>query len=142
MIRDEQGLAYSIFSFFDANLLRRVRSRWRWEPTRRTREKAVTGLEQQIARIRDEGVTQREVDEAVAYLTGRFPLPLETNEGLAEILWVAEFYHLGPDYIDRYTRLLPRGDAGPGERGGEEASQPGPRHPGYRGDNPGREVAV
>jgi zinc protease len=42
------------------------------------------------------------VDEAVAYLTGRFPQRLETNSGLAEVLWVAEFYNLGPDYIEKY----------------------------------------
>ena len=43
------------------------------------------------------------VDEAVAYLTGRFPLRLETNGGVAEMLWSMEFFNLGPDYIDRYA---------------------------------------
>ena len=46
-------------------------------------------------------MTQREVDEAVAYLTGRFPLRLETNGGVAEILRGMEFYNLGADYMDR-----------------------------------------
>jgi zinc protease len=29
-------------------------------------------------------------------------LRLETNVGMAEILWAVEFYSLGSDYIDRY----------------------------------------
>jgi zinc protease len=66
-------------------------------------EKAVQSLITEINRVRDEGVTQREVDETVAYLTGRFPQRLETNSGMAEVLWVAEFYNLGHDYIDRYS---------------------------------------
>ncbi len=53
--------------------------------------------------MQKDGVTQREVDEAVAYLTGRFPLRLETNRGVAEILWGMEFYQLGDDYMDRYA---------------------------------------
>ena len=39
----------------------------------------------------------------MAYLTGRFPQRLETNAGMAEVLWVAEFYNLGADYIDKYA---------------------------------------
>ena len=65
--------------------------------------KAVAALEAEIQRIRRDGVTPREVDEAVAYLTGRFPLRLETNAGVAEILWAMEFFNLGADYIDRYA---------------------------------------
>ena len=48
-------------------------------------------------------MTAREVDEVVAYLTGRFPLRLETNAGVAEMLWTMEFFGLGADYIDRYA---------------------------------------
>ena len=65
--------------------------------------KAVAALEAEIQRIRRDGVTPREVEEAVAYLTGRFPLRLETSAGVAEILWGMEFFNLGADYIDRYA---------------------------------------
>lgn len=102
VIRDQQGLAYGVSSFFDANLYPGP-----FEVELGTNpanaEKAVCSLQQQVERVRQTGVTQRELDEAVAYLTGRFPLRLETNAGMAEILWLAEFYKLGPDYIDRYA---------------------------------------
>ena len=65
--------------------------------------RAIESLEAEIRRIRAGGVTRREVDEAVAYLTGRFPLRLETSAGLADVLWSMEFYALGDDYLDRYA---------------------------------------
>jgi len=30
---------------------------------------------------------------------------LETNAGVANLLWEAEFFNLGPDYLDRYADL-------------------------------------
>jgi len=101
-IRDEQGLTYGVFSFFDSNLYPGpFQVQLGTNPT--NAEKAVQSLITEIKRMRDGGVTQREVDETVAYLTGRFPQRLETNSGMAETLWVAEFYNLGNDYIDRYA---------------------------------------
>ena len=101
-IRDEQGLAYSVYSYFDANLYAgQFRTILGTNPT--NAKKAVAALEAEIQRIRKDGVTQRELDEAVAYLTGRFPLRLETNSGVSEILWGMQFYGLGDDYIDRYA---------------------------------------
>ncbi|HEV8308691.1 MAG TPA: pitrilysin family protein [Methylomirabilota bacterium] len=101
IIRDEQGLAYNVYSFFDANLYPGP-----FEAALGTNpanaRKAIGSLEAEIRRMREKGATQRERDEAVAYLTGRFPLRLETNVGMAEILWAVEFYSLGSDYIDRY----------------------------------------
>jgi zinc protease len=101
-IRDDQGLAYSVYGYFDASLYPGpFRVVLGTNPA--NARKAVTALESEIQRIRRDGVTQREVDEAVAYLTGRFPLRLETNGGVAEILWGMEFYNLGADYMDRYA---------------------------------------
>jgi zinc protease len=101
-IRDDQGLAYSVYSYFDASLFPGpFRAGLGTNPA--NARKAVAALETEIQRIRREGVTPREVDEAVAYLTGRFPLRLETNGGVAEILWAMEFFNLGQDYIDRYA---------------------------------------
>lgn len=101
MIRDEQGLAYSVFSFFDASLYPGpFQVSLGTNPA--NAPKAITSLEAEVRRIRERGITRRELAEAVAYLTGRFPLRLETNPGMADILWAMEFYNLGPDYIDRY----------------------------------------
>jgi zinc protease len=101
-IRDDQGLAYSVYSYFDASLFPGpFRAVMGTNPA--NAKKAVASLEDEILRIRREGVTAREVGEAVAYLTGRFPLRLETNAGVAEMLWAMEFFNLGADYMDRYA---------------------------------------
>jgi len=101
-IRDEQGLAYGVFSFYDASLYPGpFQVQLGTNPA--NAEKAIKSLVAEIRRVQTGGVTQREVDETVAYLTGRFPQRLETNAGMAEVLWVAEFYNLGPDYIDKYA---------------------------------------
>jgi zinc protease len=101
-IRDEQGLAYTVYGYFDAGLYPGpYRAVLGTNPA--NAKKAVTALNAEIQRIQRNGVSQREVDEAVAYLTGRFPLRLETNDGVAEMLWSMEFFNLGNDYIDRYA---------------------------------------
>jgi zinc protease len=102
VVRDELGLAYSVESWFDANLFPGpFEVALGTNPGNAT--KAVEVLTREVRRVRDGGVTQRERDEAVAYLTGRFPLRLETNAGMADILWAMEFYRLGADYLDRYA---------------------------------------
>ena len=101
VIRDEQGLAYNVYSYFDSSLYPGpFRAYLGTNPA--NVQKAIASLEAEIRRIRDAGITRRELDEAVAYLTGRFPLRLETHAGMADILWAMEFYRLGADYIDRY----------------------------------------
>ena len=101
-IRDDQGLAYSVYGYFDASLYPGpFRVVLGTNPA--NARKAVAALGAEIQRIRRDGVTPREVEEAVAYLTGRFPLRLETSAGVAEILWGMEFFNLGADYIDRYA---------------------------------------
>ncbi|MFN3648171.1 MAG: M16 family metallopeptidase [Armatimonadota bacterium] len=103
-IRDEQGLVYDVYSFYDADLYSGpVLAALGTNPANASR--ALEGLEKEIARIREQGVTQREVEEAVAYITGSYPVSLATNNGLADALWRMEFYDLGPDYLDRFGEL-------------------------------------
>ena len=48
-----------------------------------------------------QGATQPEVKEAIDYLTGSYPVRLETNAGVAGQLLAAEDYGLGLDYIQK-----------------------------------------
>jgi zinc protease len=101
VIRDEQGLVYDIYSYFEATL---VEGPWRavMGTNPGNVDRAVESLQKALQEYREKGPTQREVDEAVAYLTGSFPLRLETNAGLAQMLQLMEFYSLGMDYIEKY----------------------------------------
>jgi zinc protease len=56
--------------------------------------------------MHEEGPTPSEIDEAASYLTGVFPVRLETNSGVASQLLGAELYGLGMDYIERYPEIV------------------------------------
>ena len=55
-------------------------------------------LRQILAQMRQYGVTPDEVAQAKLYLTGEYPLRLETNAGVAGQLLLAEDYGLGLDF--------------------------------------------
>ena len=103
VIRDQEGLVYDVASFFDAGL-----NPGPFRTTMGTNpenvDRAVASLNRVVQEFLTKGVTQREVDEAVAYLTGSFPIryQLETNTGLARMLHNIEYYGLGLDYIEKY----------------------------------------
>ncbi len=100
-IRDRQGLAYDVFSFFDSNLYPGPFSIGLGANPANAR-RAATAIDREVERIRKSGVTPREVAETVSYLTGRFPQRLESNAGMATLLWQMEYFNLGSDYIQRY----------------------------------------
>ena len=101
-IREEQGLAYNIFSFFDAG---KFAGPWMAgmgvNPV--NVDQAIASLEAEIKRMREEGPTDRELQEAISYVTGSFPLRLESNAGLADVLNIMQDYDLGDDYIEKYA---------------------------------------
>lgn len=69
-------------------------------------DKAIELILAEIRRFREELVTERELADAKAYLTGILPLQMETNEGVASMLMEIELYQLGDDFIARYPNLI------------------------------------
>lgn len=103
-IRDEMGLVYYIFSVFDAGLGDGpFIGGFGANPA--NADKALSAAEQVIRDFIKNGPTKAEFDEAIDYITGSFPIRLETNDGVANILSAAEFYGLGMDYIERYSSI-------------------------------------
>ncbi|MBI3803160.1 MAG: insulinase family protein [Nitrospirae bacterium] len=106
-IRDNKGLVYSIYSYFEAN-----RYPGEFAVSLQTRSKstneAIEGVVQEIARIRKEPVVDRELAEAKAYLVGSFPLRMETTARLAALLASIEYYQLGLDYFEKYPSYINR----------------------------------
>jgi len=104
-IRDAQGLAYSVGSHFEANLMPGA-----FQVSLQTRNEAanqaITGVLSEINRIREGPVTDQELAEAKSYLIGSFPLRLDTISKLAEVLGLVELYGLGLDYFSRYPKLI------------------------------------
>jgi zinc protease len=71
-----------------------------------TIDKAVDLILAEIRRFREEPVTDQELDDAKAYLTGVLPLQMETNEGIGSILLDMHLYQLGDDFIARYPDII------------------------------------
>lgn len=104
-VREAQGLAYYAYSSLAADLVGGV-----WTAAAGVSPDhvgaAVASIEEEFARIAAEGVSEEELADSQAYLTGHLPLTLETNEGVASTLLSMEWYGLGLDYLLRYRDLI------------------------------------
>jgi zinc protease len=100
-LREEKGYTYGAYSSLDA---RRTAGTFRATAEVRT---PVTGdsLKEffyELNRIRTEPVSEKEIADAKSYLTGVFPIRLETQEGLIDQLVQIKMFRLADDYLQRY----------------------------------------
>ena len=100
-LREDKGYTYGAYSTLDA---RRTAGTFRVTAEVRT---PVTGdsLKEffyELNRIRSEPVSQKEIADAKSYLTGVFPIRLETQEGLTDQLVQIKMLNLPNDYLDTY----------------------------------------
>jgi zinc protease len=100
-IREEKGLVYDIHSFFAAN-----KYGGRFQVGLQTKnESANTAIEEilkEIEKIRSVPVSDMELSDAKSFLTGSFPMRIETSRRIAGFLVAVEYHGLGVDYIDNY----------------------------------------
>jgi zinc protease len=104
-IRERQGMAYSVSSVLDASLAEGplvIRAGVSAANVDRT----IASIDEELTRMRGDGVTVRELTESRQYLIGSMPRALETNAGIAAFLQTAEFFGLGLDYDVRLPDLL------------------------------------
>jgi zinc protease len=104
-LREEKGYTYGAYSSVDA---RRVLGTFRATAEVRT---SVTGdsLKEffyELDRIRDEDVSEKEITDAKSYLTGVFPLRIETQEGLVDQLVQIKMMGLPEDYLHIYRQRI------------------------------------
>lgn len=100
-VRDENGLAYSIHSRFGSNRFPgafQVVLQTKVESARA----AIDLVRAEIAGIHEKGVTAEELEAAQDYLTGNFPLSLDSTSKLTGFLAQIEYFGLGDDYIETY----------------------------------------
>jgi len=104
-IRNERGLAYSVYTNFNAD-----KSHGTFQFVMQTKNdsarEAMRIAREEIERIRREPVSEQELNDAKDYLTGSFPLRLDTNRKVANFLAQVEFFQLGLDYPDRYGDFI------------------------------------
>lgn len=100
-LREEKGYTYGAYTNLDA---RRTAGSFRATAEVRT---PVTGdsLKEffyELNRIRNEPVSEKEINDAKSYLTGVFPIRLETQEGLTDQLVQIKMLNLPNDYLQQY----------------------------------------
>jgi zinc protease len=104
-LREEKGYTYGAYSSLDA---RRTAGTVRATAEVRT---PVTGdslkeFFHELNRIRNEPVSEKEIADAKSYLTGVFPLRLETQEGLVDQLLQIKMFGLPQDYLETYRSQI------------------------------------
>ena len=100
-LREEKGYTYGAYSNLDAR-----RSAGTFRATAEVRTQ-VTGASlkeffYELERIRNDRVSEKEIADAKSYLTGVFPIRLETQEGLTDQLVQIKMLNLPNNYLEQY----------------------------------------
>lgn len=104
-IRDRQGLVYGVYSNLSAGIgAGPIQIRAGTNPA--NADRTADAILAEVERMHREGPDESEIEEAVSYLTGVFPVRMETNAGVAAQILGAELYGLGVDYIERYPSII------------------------------------
>ncbi|MBV8169393.1 MAG: insulinase family protein [Alphaproteobacteria bacterium] len=104
-VREKRGLAYSVSSslaLYDHAPLMQAQTATKNASV----EQAVQLVRAEWARLAEKGPTLEELADAKTYLTGSFPLQLDSTGRIAQILVSLQVDHLGIDYLDRRNALL------------------------------------
>jgi zinc protease len=104
-IRTQEGLVYSVSSDFSANEWRGA-FRILLQTKNESVSRAMELVRQEVERIRSEPVTDEEIEEAKRYLTGSFPLRLDSIGEIAQFIAEVSFFGLGDDYAEQYLRKI------------------------------------
>jgi len=104
-IRERQGMAYYVFSSFDANVVEGpLFVRAGVNPS--NVERAIGSIDAELRRMASDGLTAQELADCQQYLVGSIPRLLETNGAIATFLQTTEFFGLGLDHDLRLPALL------------------------------------
>jgi len=104
-IRVKRGLAYAVWSAFESG-----KSAGSFRIVLQTRNpssrEAIAICLQEMKKMQNAVVSEDELERAKKYLTGSFPLRLDTQRELTAFLVQMEFYKLGLDYPEKYPGLI------------------------------------
>ena len=104
-IREKRGLAYSVYSSVyplenSGLIIGGVGS-----ANARVAE-SLALVREQFADVAENGISEAELDAAKTYITGAFPLRLDSNARIARTLVVLQDFDLGIDYLDRRAAII------------------------------------
>ena len=67
---------------------------------------AIRLAQDEIRKLREQPVSEQELNDAKNYLIGSFPLRFDTNRKVAGFLGQVELFGLGLDFVNRYSELI------------------------------------
>jgi zinc protease len=105
VVREQKGWAYDISSGF-SGALEPGSFAVSFQTKNETAMPAIRAVLDEIRRIRAQPVTPRELDDAKAFLTGNFPLRMDTLGKMVRLMGGIELYGLGLDYPERYAQII------------------------------------
>ena len=104
-VREKRGLAYSAYSYLSPFDHSGLILGGAGTGNARAGE-TMKIVRQEWARMANEGVSKRELDDAKQYLTGSYALRFSSSRGIARMLVGLQLEDLGIDYFDRRNGLI------------------------------------
>ena len=104
-VREERGLAYGVYSYL-ATHDEAALHLGRVQTVNARMAESLEVIRATWARMAEEGITAEELDRAKRYLTGAFPLNIDSNAKIANYLVFMQEEALGVDYIDRREDMI------------------------------------
>ncbi len=105
IVREREGMAYHVSSRVDGGY---GPGAWRIvagvHPD--NVDKTIALCRKELEKLVSEPVTEDELRDFQSYTTGRLPLQLETNEGIANSIHTMEGYGYGLDYLMNYRQMI------------------------------------
>ena len=106
-LRDEQGLAYTVAANISFSAEKEPGAFMAYIGTSPENvEQAIEGFLQEIRRIRNEAVTEDELELVKNYISGSYVFNFETGSQLARYLVNIERYKLGDDFIWNFPNII------------------------------------
>ena len=101
VIREEHGLAYSVYSYFSPLRELGPFAMGMQTKTEQT-EQALSLLKEELVDYVENGPEKEELAASLSNITGSFPLSIDSNGKLLEYIAMIGFYDLPIDHLDRF----------------------------------------
>jgi len=104
-VREKRGLAYSVSASLDPLVHSGIILGQAGSQNANVAQ-AIDVIRSTWQRMHDDGPTAKELADAKTYITGSFPLGLDSTSRIASILVSVQFDHLGLDYLAKRDEII------------------------------------
>jgi zinc protease len=104
-IRERSGLSYYVYAGLQVDDASGI-IRGGFASRTNQVDSAVTLLKKELQLAQAHGFTQKELDAAKKYITGSFPLALDSGKNLAKYMLMMQLQGLGKDYLEQRNALI------------------------------------